>query len=362
MAVLSTQNIAVIGAGVAGLTTAIELRARGAEVTVFAPGGGEFPPPDRPFSLTAPAHRAPASFVAPALFTPYPGPDEDRFRAWTIASYAALSRIAGEGGLASPNDTGVHMGTLREYQYREEPRRPWMDQLLHTSPIRPIPGVCVEATASLRPHIDMLRYMPWLRAQALAAGVRFVDHHVQSFDELFARGHQTLINCAGLGARELARDQLLKPMHGQVVHVPNDIGLDYSLHDDAPGGLVAYIFVFRDRLVLGGTFEDWRDDDQTDPASTNAVIQRCRHLLRIDGHPRWEELARVQTRALAAVRPTRGPQGAFEYTRVERTDLPGGHAIVHNYGHGRAGASLSWGTAQEAATLAMGGPGLTLTR
>ncbi len=326
------RAIAIIGSGVAGLTTALELCARGRAVAIYADRRG----------------RTPASHVAPALFTPYSGPDEARFRRRTEAALTALTRISREHG-----DSGVRLGELREYHYASQPRRAWLDDLLHTREIA-APSPCVEATISTRPHIDMLRYIPWLEARARAAGVVFIDRRIASFDELFAIGHRTIINCAGLGARELTGDPLLKPMHGQVVHVPNDIGLTYSLHDDAPGGLVAYIFVFGDRLVLGGTFDPGRDDDRTDPAAIEGIVARCRNLLKMDGHGAWEGLARGRTRELAAARPARGPGGEFEHVRVEREDAGGGRVIVHHYGHGRAGASLSWGTAGEAAGLAIG--------
>jgi D-amino-acid oxidase len=202
----------------------------------------------------------------------------------------------------------------------------------------------------------MLRYMPWLRSQAAAAGVRFVERRVRSIDELLGEGWRTVVDCAGVGARELASDPLVKPMHGQVVHVPNDIGLAYSLHDDAqkPGsqGKVAYIFVFRDRLVLGGTFEAGREDAQSDDAAVDGILNRCRELLRIDGHPRWDDLGRSgDGEVRVGVRPTRGPADAFEWTRVEREERDDGRTVVHNYGHGRSGASFSWATAEDVARL-----------
>ncbi|MCC6426818.1 MAG: FAD-binding oxidoreductase [Phycisphaerales bacterium] len=332
-----SNQIAIIGAGVVGLTTALELRARQTPVAIYAPRSG----------------RSPASRIAPALFTPYSMPDGDRFERWTTRSLAKLTELAWEHG----DHSGIHIGELREYFYKPAAHYPWLDRVLAIRPLPGTPSPCIAATTSTRPHMDMLRYMPWLEARASESGVEFVDRRVESFDDLFALGHKTIINCAGLGARELAQDPLLKPMHGQVIHIPNDIGLEYSLHDDAPGGLVAYIFRFRDRLVLGGTFDSGREDDRTDPPALDGIIDRCRNLLRIDGHPRWRDLAQIRIRSLAGVRPTRGMGDVYEHTRVERIDLPGGRAIVQNYGHGRAGASLSWGTAAEAADQALGSPG-----
>lgn len=335
-----TTEFAVLGSGVVGLTTAIELASRGVGVTVYA---------DRV------AHPR-ASEAAPALFTPYPGPDLARFQRWTERSLARLKRIAVEAG----PDSGVHLGTLRQYFYKPAPQFPWLDTLLNVRPIRPVPAPCVDATTGDCPHIDMRRYLPWLESRARARGVTFIDRGVAAIDDLFALGHRTVVNCAGYGARALAADPLVRAMHGQVLHVHNDIGLEYSIHDDAPTredggeGLVAYIFVFRDHLVLGGTFEAGREDHATDRATLDAIVERCRGLLRLDGDPRWRDLARTEIGAFAGVRPARGGPTQFEETRVERVDLPGGRAIVHNYGHGRSGVTFSWASAEEAADLALG--------
>lgn len=334
----------MLGSGVVGLTTAVELAARGVAVNLYA---------DR---VVHPR----ASEAAPALFTPYPGPDLARFRRWTELSLGQLQRIAGEDG----PDSGVHLGTLRQYYYKPAPQFPWLDTLLNVRPIRPVPAPCLDATTGDCPHIDMHRYLPWLESRARAGGVTFVDRGVAAIDDLFALGHRVVVHCAGYGARALAPDRLVRAMHGQVLHVPNDIGLDYSIHDDAPRrdgagarggeGLVAYIFVFRDRLVLGGTFEGGRDASTTDRPTLDAIVERCRGLLRLDGCPRWRDLARHEIGAFAGVRPARGGPAQFEATRVERVELARRRVIVHNYGHGRSGVTFSWASAEEAADLALG--------
>lgn len=322
----------MIGSGVSGLTSALALSSRGARVTVYAD----------------PAARPRASDAAPALFTPYPGSDPSRFRRWTERSFDRFTRLARESG----PESGVRLGRLRRYFASPPPIEPWLDALLGARPIRPVPPPFAHADEIACPHVDMRRYLPWLVARARAAGVGFVDRLVATFDDLFALGHRVIVNAAGLGARPLARDPLLRPMHGQVLHVPNDIGLSYSLHDDAHP-LVAYIFRFGDRLVLGGTFEGGREDATADRPSLDAIVERCRTLLRLDGHPRWAELARRELGDAAGARPARGMGDIFEDARVERTDLPGGRAIVHNYGHGRSGVTFSWACAKDAADLAM---------
>jgi D-amino-acid oxidase len=346
------SSIAIIGAGVAGLVTALELGARGRETVVYAPSAMPETSRTEPTRSTgSPASRdpIPASFVAPALFTPYPLPDEPLFRRATEYSLQVLTRLSHQHP-----ESGVSLSALHEYLAHPEAERGWLSDLLRTTPIRPLPPGMVQATATTRPHIDMRTYMPWLASRARAEGVRFVDARIDRFTEVFARGHRVVVNCTGLGAARLTHDPLIKPMHGQLLHVPNDIGLTHSVHDDASGDRVRYVFAFRDRLVLGGSFIAGRDDDATDQPTIGGIIDRCRSLLNLDGFPRWNDLARGgEIRRTAARRPTRGPDGVWEQLRLDREDHAGG-VVVHHYGHGRAGASLSWGTAREAAEMAIG--------
>ncbi|NBX26367.1 MAG: hypothetical protein EBQ99_10050 [Planctomycetes bacterium] len=71
-------------------------------------------------------------------------------------------------------------------------------------------------------------------------------------------------------------------------------------------------------------------------------------MLRLDGHARWSGLGSVVLEARGASRPTRGDAGVFEDVRVE-ADPDQGTRLMHHYGHGRQGVTLSWATAAEVA-------------
>ena len=318
----------VIGAGVVGLTTALTLLQRGHRVLVRAE------------SIETP----PASWAAPAMFTPYPGPEEGRRRRWTESAFAALARVAREHP-----ESGVVMGPLRELFYTPRSIPEWSASLLSIRPIAPAPPLA-QAHDSTRPVIDMVRYLPWLRDRVMAEGGVLETRRVDSVDAVLEEGFAAVVLCAGAGSGPLARDAFVRPMHGQVAHVPNDIGLEHSLHDDGPGGHTTYVFRFSDRLVVGGTFEANRPDMGTDPVTLEAILQRARAMLRLDGHARWSDLGSVVLEARGAARPTRGGEGVHEDVRVE-PDPDHGRRLIHNYGHGRQGATLSWATAAEVADL-----------
>ena len=146
-----------------------------------------------------------------------------------------------------------------------------------------------------------------------------------------------LVNCTGVGAREIARDESPSiPIRGQTMLL------------DAPGIRVGYmdnervdhIFPRADGVLIGGVKikGDW--NQALDPAIAADIRRRCSRIeKRLAGAPVLREFV--------GLRPGRASP------RLELERLDDGGAVIHNYGHGSVGYTLSWGCAEAVARLAM---------
>ena len=147
-----------------------------------------------------------------------------------------------------------------------------------------------------------------------------------------------IINCAGLGARHLVPDPDLRPIRGRHVVLTNP-GLTECFSEDP--GLSPDLLCFYphgDTVVLGGTAMDGEGDLAPDDKAAAGILARCSEV-----EPRLAQ-ARVLEHRVGA-RPTRAT------VRVEEEVGEDGTAVVHNYGHGGAGVTLSWGCAEETRDL-----------
>jgi glycine/D-amino acid oxidase-like deaminating enzyme len=61
--------------------------------------------------------------------------------------------------------------------------------------------------------------MRWLSAQLDAAGVTQQQRHLTSLAELAGEGFDVVINCCGLGSRDLLPDPHCYPIRGQIMRV-----------------------------------------------------------------------------------------------------------------------------------------------
>ena len=157
--------------------------------------------------------------------------------------------------------------------------------------------------------------------------------------DLAEAGAPVVVNCMGLGARELVPDPAVRPVRGQLVIVENPGIRTWLVSTDPDAGTTTYVFPHPDRLVLGGTTDDDAWSLTPDPAVAAEIVKRCAAL--------YPEIAgaRVLDHRVG-LRPVR------DTVRLEREVLPDGRVLVHNYGHGGAGVTVAWGCAREAAGLA----------
>jgi D-amino-acid oxidase len=144
-----------------------------------------------------------------------------------------------------------------------------------------------------------------------------------------------VINCAGIGARELVGDADLQSHRGQVAIVRSIKSLPCAVVcDDAP---LLYAIPRRNDCVFGGTNE-LSDDLAADSATTARIVAECSRALKI------EKPSVVAERV--GLRPFRKSG-----VRLEHARLGDGRTVIHNYGHGGSGFTLSWGCAKDVLEL-----------
>ncbi|MET8115246.1 NAD(P)/FAD-dependent oxidoreductase [Streptomyces prasinus] len=310
-------DVRVVGGGVIGLTTAVVLAERGARVGLWT---------------RDPVERT-TSAVAGALWWPYRIEPVASARAWALRSLDVYEELA-----ARPEVTGVRMvegvlggTTLDEVGAWAAARLPGL-RVSGAEEYPWGPGVWARL-----PLVDMSVHLPWLRGRLTAAGGVVEERSVTDLARVDA---PVVVNCSGLGARDLVPDPAVRPVRGQLVVVENP-GIRTWTVSTAADGTTAYVFPQPGRLVLGGTAQEDDWSPEPDPAQAEAIVRRCAVLLpRIAG-------ARILEHRVG-LRPAR------DAVRIESEPLPGGRRLVHNYGHGGAGVTVAWGCAREAAELALG--------
>lgn len=250
--------VAVLGAGVMGLTAATCLRAAGYLPTLYTSA--------LPAVTTSSIAGGPWS---PSLVDHDPSPvGQATFERLLRRSFRAHERRLGQG-----------FGVFRRHLYTPVPS-------LSLSKLPP--GLIPEpeqlealpfATASgpgfrydtlmIEPPILLARLEQDLRA----AGVRFELRHFRSATEVDALPQLVVINCTGLGSREIWPDERLHPLKGQLAILPPQPGLDYLFSDQR-----GYVFPRSDGVVVGGTYT-YNEDPTPNPEVGCRLIQEMRRTL-----------------------------------------------------------------------------------
>ena len=302
------MRITVVGAGVIGLTTAFTLEEQGHDVRIVAVATG-------PYTTSA---------VAGAVWFPYRAGPPAKVAAWAASTRTWLEELA-----ADP-EAGIDI--LTGYEITPEtgvdaPVPWWAANIEVTRAPAPVTGSPL-AWKFRAPRVEPSKFMPWLTARLRAPIIQ------RAVVDLAAEDGDLVINCSGLGARELANDELIYPLFGQIVISDvgtTDLGVSVTDHRDADQ--IFYVIPRRDELVLGGCSVPW-------PPGAAAPIDA-------DITARILEQARTHGVPIGRVRTER--TGLRPYRLEVRLERAG--RIIHNYGHGGAGFTLCRGCAVEVASL-----------
>lgn len=311
----------VVGAGVSGLTTAVCLAETlpGVRVRIRADQG--------PWASTSAA----AGAIWDPIYASHP-----RVEHWAGLSYEVFSELARTGF------PGVRVTDGVEASRVPIPTPDWAFGLPGYRDCRPeeLPLGFASGWRYTAPIIDMPPYLSELQKRLTAAGGELIfGVRLGSLPEAFGEA-SIVVNCSGVGARELVPDPEVQPIRGQLVAVRNP-GLDefFAEYTDELGEMT-YFLPQGDVLLLGGSAEKGEAERLADAEIAAAIVRRCVEIFPVIGG------ADVLGHR-AGIRPWRSE------VRLEHEDLGDRH-LVHNYGHGGAGVSLSWGCAEDVADIVQG--------
>uniref|UniRef100_A0A0B6ZT11 FAD dependent oxidoreductase domain-containing protein n=1 Tax=Arion vulgaris TaxID=1028688 RepID=A0A0B6ZT11_9EUPU len=302
-------RIGVIGAGAIGLSSAISVQklVPGAKVTIIADQFG---------SDTT-------SSGAGGLFRPYlghfTGMDEEMVKRWIVDSWTyfnelATSTAAQESGQSLVTGT-VFYSTPQDKQYSLLAKLAY--DFHQVSP----------------EHLKRLNVNYKFKENGGTTEYRTIADLKDLCGDF-----DLVINCTGLRAKELLNDSLVYPVRGHLVSIYAPwIKHFYLTEDDI------YLIPHDDKLHIGGIREKGNYSLTPDSATREKILRRAEALL-------------PQIKGAKVVGEWVGLRPSRDVIRLESEIISCGTKgklpVIHNYGHGGHGITLSWGCGLEAAKLA----------
>ncbi len=310
------KRVAVIGCGIIGLTAAIRLQKAGYHVQIIAR--------DLPPTTT--------SNKAAAIWEPYKAEPKDKVAQWSAETY---DRYVSEYKIPA---AGVSEVELIAVSKSSLPPPFWLRPAYPFRRLSPgeLPAGYQDGYAVMVPFIHSGRYLDYLLQHFATKGGDIALRHLSSLADI-GPGFYAIVNCSGLGARTLVRDEKVYPIRGQLAVVSRP-GPARFIVDDTSYADPVYVLSRDNVCILGGTAEERSDLGDEDRDTREIILARCR----------------VLDPALADsifLRPVVGFRPGREEVRLEVDPEATSPRIVHNYGHGGAGFTVAWGCANEVIRL-----------
>lgn len=270
------NEVAVLGGGVMGITTAFLLARQGKSVTIYA---DKLPPNT-------------TSNVAGALWLPSSLYDRRSVDSDFLTLNTQVTREAFRGFLPFVNRPGYGVFWTRHSDLsRRSP--PSMRSLPGGDDIYPVldrlspPDTRFNYPSERRFFalmIDPDFYLDALLKDAQLAGARIEQRYFDGPEDVAALSEPVIVNCTGLGAGQLFGDEDLTPIRGQLTHLMPQPEIDFSYVAPSPQG-VLYMFPRRTGLVLGGSHQKGNSSLAVDPGDVVRMVEG--HAALAGGRATW---------------------------------------------------------------------------
>jgi D-amino-acid oxidase len=253
----SDNEVAVLGAGVMGLTAATLLLDLGLKVTIYSD--------HKPADTTS--FKAGGQWAVSIV--EFQGKEQE-LSAIVKTAYTTFKSSIGKGfGVsARPNYTATRSENL--------------DVVLKLAPgliPEPVPLPRMPFEGHTHPGFEYQTllveppiFLPRLEADLNARGVIFVPKKFSNRSEVLALDEKIIINCTGLGAMTLWSDPKMVPIKGQLAMLPAQPDLQYLY------GQNGYMFPRLDHVVVGGTFELGVNNETPDKSVCQGLVDHIASL------------------------------------------------------------------------------------
>ena len=252
--------VAVIGAGIMGLTTARLVQEAGFPVTIYAAAL----PPETTSNVAGGQWNPFGHFRDDAVTPAW----RQQFRAAADYSWRRFQIMVGEDygvrWLPTYNEGGGDAGE-RVIATFPAARRV-LSPAEHPFPIDNL-------TRYDTIYVETGRFLAQLLEDIRLAGGRVEVRRFAAGADLAALPERLIFNCTGLGSRELFGDEELVPVRGQLAILLPQPEVRYAFTGEA-----GYMFPRPDGIILGGTFERGEWSTVPEPAAIQRIIESHRRL------------------------------------------------------------------------------------
>lgn len=329
------SRVAVIGAGVIGLSTAVNIQKRlpWLHVTLIT---DELSP-----NTTGDGS---AGLWEPYLLQNTPADDITRWAGITYKLFRELwqSPIAGDVGVSL-----VPLLWVRSDAVKELPA--WINIGMGVTPVgeERLQQLSRDHNKQYRLGfhfvtfvLEPTRFLPYLLGKFKENGGVLERYHVKSLEDIAAQKYDVIINCTGLQSRHLAFDSSVVPIRGQVMRVKAPWVNHVVQVDNILEGL--YIIPNQETVVLGGTKQagDWNTNVYL--KDKEEILSGCQQIMpSIHGAEHIKDWV--------GLRPGRPTVRVEKEVMKDKNGKP--FVVIHNYGHGGSGVTLCWGCAEDAVKI-----------
>jgi D-amino-acid oxidase len=248
----SARRAAVIGCGAVGLTAARQLQRRGFDVTIYA----ATVPPDVTSNWSLAGFTPTSGLIEPERRTPE---FDAQYQQAVGIAYRQLQLLVGAGYGVSWIEQFAPMNEPPQAA-RPTSERPPLDELQPSSQLlgpgeHPFPTKYVTRRASMR--IEPSIYLEALIRDFRAGGGQIVIRRFDAPQDLMSLVEPVVVNCTGLGSRDLFNDQDMTPVKGQLTLLVPQPEIAYQtsggINMGSTPGIGIHMMPRSDGIALGGT-------------------------------------------------------------------------------------------------------------